>query len=230
MSPTFPSAQTLQQALEDMQEEALHRVIGGEPLVSFCAWFVAQLPPAALALAAMAIRDDHGDARAAALLEPLFIDPLGLDACRRRVGMLADRGEYAQAWTLFHEAQRLSPDDAQLLQLEMLTLLSEGRDQEARARAPMLAAQARKLGYSDLAQVLVDLGQHGLAAAATSARIGAVHARRCGGGRGNAARGPCACPAIGGAEHAYDYRGTMRPVWVRTGALAWSCQATGWRH
>ncbi|MEP6970562.1 MAG: UPF0149 family protein, partial [Betaproteobacteria bacterium] len=27
--------------------------------------------------------------------------------------------------------------------------------------------------------------------------------------------------AIGGAEHAYEYRGTMRRVWVRCGALAW---------
>ncbi len=299
----------LQQTLENMLDEAIRRVIGGEPLASFCAWFVAtlepamdlsdarvagdadyarrllltmarhfwrdvpmpnnrwrtqplpkierndrcycgsgrkfkqccadladmppvfnpehalglvigsmapellgvaslrQVPPSALAIAAMKMRDDLGDERVAALLEPLFLDPAGLDARHddafevlmdvllnlgqesrrerlvqvvsqstdkalatsarcRRVSMLADRGEYQQAWTLFHETQRLSPDDPQLLHLEMLTLLSEGRDQEARARAPLLAARARKLGFPELAQVLVDLGQRGLAATA----------------------------------------------------------------
>jgi hypothetical protein len=80
--------------------------------------------------------------------------------------MLADRGEYASAWALFHETQRASPNDPQLLHLELLTLLSEGRGEEARARAPLLAARARKLGFHELAQTLTDIGLRGLVAAA----------------------------------------------------------------
>lgn len=188
-------------------EHALGLVIGSMPPKQLGAAALRQVPPAALAIAAMSMRDEQGDERVAALLEPLFLDPVGLDARHdnvfevlmdtlldlgqesrrervaqvvsqsvdkvlatsarcRRVVMLTDRGDYAQAWSLFHETQRLSPDDPQLLHLEMLTLLSEGRDQEARARAPLLAARARKLGLPELAQVLLDLGPRGLAAVA----------------------------------------------------------------
>jgi len=309
MSTTTQPPRAMQQALNSMLDEAIRRVIGGEPLSSFCAWFVAdlqsaigasdgpvagdaddgrrlfftmarhfwrdvpmpnnrwrtqslpkverndrcycgsgrkfkqccvdladmppvfnadhvlglvlasippaqlsvaalrQVPPAGLAIAAMAMRDEFGDASVAALLEPLFLDPVGLDARHddafevlmdvllslgqetrrtqvaqavsqstdkalatsarcRQVSMLADRAEYAAAWTLFRETQRLRPDDPQLMYLELLTLLSEGRDQEARERAPLLAARARKLGFLDLALTLMDIGLRGLVAAA----------------------------------------------------------------
>lgn len=36
----------MQLALGNMLDEAIRRVIGGEPLASFCDWFVAQLVPA----------------------------------------------------------------------------------------------------------------------------------------------------------------------------------------
>jgi len=91
---------------------------------------------------------------------------LATSARCRRVVMLTDRGDYAQAWTVFHEAQRLNPNDPQLWHLEMLTLLGEGRDEEARVRAPLLAARARKLGFPDLEHGLLDLGRKGLAAVA----------------------------------------------------------------
>jgi len=39
-----------------------------------------QVPPAALAVAAMAMCEEHGDAHVAALLEPLFLHPAGLGA------------------------------------------------------------------------------------------------------------------------------------------------------
>ncbi len=164
-----------------------------------------QIPPAALALAAMRIQQDHGDQRAADLLEPLFLDPAGLDgrheeafeilldallelgqerrrdhlvravstcankdlatsARCRRVTMLADRGEYEAAWALFHETQRFNPDDPQLLHLELVTLLAQGRAKEAQLRGPLLAAKARRLGHPELAEVLVALGRDGLAA------------------------------------------------------------------
>ena len=83
----------------------------------------------------------------------------------RRVSMLADRGEYDAAWNLFHETQRLSPNDPQLLHLELLTLLSQGRAQDAAMRAPLLAAQARRLDHPELAQALLDMGRDGIAAA-----------------------------------------------------------------
>ena len=187
-------------------DHALGLVLASMPPAHLSVVALRQVPPAGLAIAAMAMRDALGDAAVAAMLEPLFLDPVGLDARHddafevlmdvllnlgqetrreqvvqavgrssdkllatsarcRRVSMLADRGEYAEAWTLFHETQRLSPQDPQLLHLELLTLLSEGRDEEARARAPLLAARARKFGFPDLAQTLLDLGLKGLVAA-----------------------------------------------------------------
>ena len=159
-----------------------------------------------LAAAALMLRDDGATQRVIQLLEPLFLEPDGLDArhgpaldilfnamlelglearrerlllalgqCAdaelasvahsRRIAMLIDRGEHAQAWDLLREAQRLFPDDPQFLQLELLLLLGERRDQEARARAPLLAARARQLGFDALAQTLLDLGHKGMAAA-----------------------------------------------------------------
>ena len=90
---------------------------------------------------------------------------LATAARSRRVSMLADRGEYAAAWNLFHETQRLSPNDPQLLHLELLTLLSQGRAQEAAMRAPLLAAQARRLDHPELAQALLEMGRDGIGAA-----------------------------------------------------------------
>jgi len=188
-------------------DHALGLVLASIPPAQLSVAALRQVPPAGLAFAAMAMRDEHGDAAVAALLEPLFLDPVGLDARHdeafevlmdvllslgqetrraqvvqavslstdkmlaisarcRHVSMLADRAEYAPAWALFRETQRMSPDDPQLLHLELLTLLSEGRDQEARERAPLLAARARKLGFPDLAQTLMDIGLKGLVAAA----------------------------------------------------------------
>jgi len=84
----------------------------------------------------------------------------------QRVAMLADRGEHDAAWKLLHESQRLSPNDPQLLHLELLTLLSQGRTQEAAMRAPLLAAHARRLGDPELAQGLLEIGRGGVEAAA----------------------------------------------------------------
>ena len=92
---------------------------------------------------------------------------LATSARCRLVTMLADRGEFETAWKLFQETQRFNPDDPQLLHLEMVTLLGQGRADDASLRGPVLAARARKLGYDELAGVLLDLGQHGLAAAYT---------------------------------------------------------------
>lgn len=89
---------------------------------------------------------------------------LATAARAREVTMLADQGEYAQAWAVFRQAQRDAPDDPQLLHLELLTLLSEGRSDEARLRGPMLASKARRLGHDDLADVLAAMAEHGVSA------------------------------------------------------------------
>ena len=89
---------------------------------------------------------------------------LATAARARLVSMLADQGNHAEAWAVFKQAQRDAPDDPQLWHLELVTLLSEGRADEARLRGPLLAAKARRAGHDELARVLAELGEHGLAA------------------------------------------------------------------
>lgn len=186
-------------------DAALGMVLAGLTPAQIDAAPLRQLPPIALALAAQSIMDKHGPERVAALLEPLFLKPAGLDerhepafemlldallelrqetrrdtvarvvgecsdkalattARCRRVTMLADRGEFDEAWALFHRAQRNSPDDPQLLHLELVVLLAQGRAEQARMRSPLLAAKARKLGHADLADALLVIGRDGLGA------------------------------------------------------------------
>lgn len=80
----------------------------------------------------------------------------------RHVSHLADQGDYTAAWALFRQTQREDPDNIQLLHLELVTLLSEGRAEEARLRAPLLAARARRMGHQDMADILAELGEQGL--------------------------------------------------------------------
>ena len=82
----------------------------------------------------------------------------------RLITIFADQGEGEQAWKLFHETRHLSPNDPQLWHLELSLLLSEQRQEEARLRASLLAAQARQLGQSDLANMLIEMAEHGMAA------------------------------------------------------------------
>jgi hypothetical protein len=82
----------------------------------------------------------------------------------RLASMLSDRGEWEQAWQHFHQARQQDADTPQLLHLELTLLLAQGRLEEAKARTPLLAARARKLGVPDLAEVLVQIEQAGPAA------------------------------------------------------------------
>lgn len=91
----------------------------------------------------------------------------------RWVTVLADQGQDEQAWALFRETQRLNPSDPQLMPLELSLLLGAGREDEARRQAPLLAARARRLGYPDLAQSLMDLADRGLAGMRQMAHAGA---------------------------------------------------------
>jgi tetratricopeptide (TPR) repeat protein len=83
----------------------------------------------------------------------------------RHVVMLADRGDYDQAWKVFELAQRGNPTDPQLTHLEIMVLLSEGRNDEALLRSKTLAAQLRRRGpdFYDLADAVERMGKDGYA-------------------------------------------------------------------
>lgn len=92
----------------------------------------------------------------------------------RQASMLADQGDFDAAWAMFQSAQRLSPGEAQLWHLELTLLLAQGRHDEARLRAPLLAAKARQAGLDDLAAMLPQLAEGGFAAAYLHADAGDV--------------------------------------------------------
>lgn len=87
---------------------------------------------------------------------------LATTARGRLVSILADQGEMDQAWQLFQETSRFNPNDPQLWHLELSLLLVQGRQEEARLRAPLLAKRARQAGMDDLADVLVGMAEEGM--------------------------------------------------------------------
>lgn len=62
-------------------------------------------------------------------------------AMQRRCCILADRHEYAEAWSLFQELQRLIPNDPSLSHLEIIILLNQGEKQRAAERARFWVAR-----------------------------------------------------------------------------------------
>lgn len=86
----------------------------------------------------------------AKLVERLMAAPdrrLRSAAMHRRCTMLADGGDYAEAWQVFKEAQRVEPDNPGLSNLEIVLLVSQGKLAEAQERARFWAARLRRLGY-----------------------------------------------------------------------------------
>ncbi len=83
---------------------------------------------------------------------------------QRQTTMHSDRGDYADAWSAFREAQRLTPNEPALSHLEVLVLVSEGRRAEAQARAKFWAARLSRdpeYDHSDLIRLLHDLADGG---------------------------------------------------------------------
>ena len=83
---------------------------------------------------------------------------------QRQATVLSDKGNYPAAWEAFQEAQRLTPNEPALSHLEILLLVSEGRREEAKARATFWSARlARdpKYDHSDLIALLHDLADGG---------------------------------------------------------------------
>jgi Flp pilus assembly protein TadD len=79
---------------------------------------------------------------------------------QRQTTVHSDRGNYAAAWAAFREAQRLTPNEPALSHLEVLVLVSEGRREEARARARFWAARLARdpqFDHSALIKLLHDL-------------------------------------------------------------------------
>ncbi|MEP7276582.1 MAG: SEC-C metal-binding domain-containing protein [Betaproteobacteria bacterium] len=71
----------------------------------------------------------HRPRKKQALIERCLAAPdktLRSAALHRRITIIADRGDRAEAWRLFGEAQRLQPDNPMLATLEITMLLSEG--------------------------------------------------------------------------------------------------------
>lgn len=79
---------------------------------------------------------------------------------QRQATVFSDKGNYPAAWEAFQEAQRLTPNEPALAQLEIILLVSEDRREEAKARAKFWSARlARdpKHDHSDLIALLHDL-------------------------------------------------------------------------
>ncbi|WP_223272296.1 hypothetical protein [Sulfurirhabdus autotrophica] len=66
-------------------------------------------------------------------------------ALQRRCCILADRNEYAEAWSLFQELQRLIPNDPSLSHLEITLLVNQGEKQRATERARFWVARLSKV-------------------------------------------------------------------------------------
>ena len=71
------------------------------------------------------------------------------DALQRLATVYSDGGEFDTAWKLFGEAQRAAPDDPSLSHLEVLLLISQKRNAEARERARFWTAKFERAGYDE---------------------------------------------------------------------------------
>ena len=83
---------------------------------------------------------------------------------QRQATVFSDKDNFPAAWEAFQEAQRLTPNEPALSHLEILLLVSEGRREEAKARATFWSARlARdpKYDHSDLIALLHDLADGG---------------------------------------------------------------------
>ena len=88
--------------------------------------------------------------------------PLACAALQRATVLATDQGDYKTAWKRFGEAMRLTPDEPSLSQLEILVLRSEGRIDEAKARAKVWASRLRRMNrpdYESLIEFLEDVAE-----------------------------------------------------------------------
>ncbi len=87
-----------------------------------------------------------------ALLERVAAEAIGqtrADALQRLATVYSDAGDFERAWKYFQDAQRASPDDLSLAHLEILLLVSQRRDADARERAKFWTAKIMRAGYDE---------------------------------------------------------------------------------
>lgn len=81
-------------------------------------------------------------------------------ALHRRITVVSDAGDFDEAWRLFHEAQRLEPDNPHLATLEIVLLQARGEYERARERGRFWIARLtreRNPDYADLIAMLREL-------------------------------------------------------------------------
>ena len=79
---------------------------------------------------------------------------LASTALQRGTTLATDEGDFKSAWEQFGRAMRLTPDDPSLAPLEVLVLSSEGRVDEAKARAAVWAARLRRMDRPDFEDLI----------------------------------------------------------------------------
>ncbi|TAJ76422.1 MAG: SEC-C domain-containing protein [Gallionellaceae bacterium] len=89
-------------------------------------------------------------------------------AMQRQCCILADRNEYAEAWALFQDLQRLVPNDPSLSHLEITILLNQGEQKRAAERATFWVARLSRdpdFGHGPLIEFLRGVAQGNVAGA-----------------------------------------------------------------
>lgn len=117
----------------------------------------AELAAEVLGDAWLALGDDARRLQLIALLRNAPDKTLRSTAFQREATQNCDRGDLPAAWAAFGEARRLTPNNPTLAHIEVLLLLAEGRQAEARARVEFWTARlARDPDYdhSDLIGLL----------------------------------------------------------------------------
>lgn len=89
-------------------------------------------------------------------------------AMQRQCCILADRNEYAEAWALFQDLQRLVPNDPSLSHLEITILLNQGEQKRAAERATFWVARLSRdpdFNHGSLIEFLRGVAQGNVAGA-----------------------------------------------------------------
>lgn len=93
--------------------------------------------------------------------------PLRSAMLQRQASRVADQNRFEEAWALFEQARSLDPRSPNLSHLEVVMLIAEGREPEARKRARFWAGKLERRRKPDLAgliDLLHDVARRGQAA------------------------------------------------------------------
>ena len=102
------------------------------------------------------VGDPEGKAQVLARAVERGDRPLRSAMLQRQASMMADQNHFEEAWARFEQARKLDPRSPNLSHLEVVMLVAEGREQEARKRARFWAGKLERRRKPDLAG-LIDL-------------------------------------------------------------------------